>query len=360
MIKNVHIQNFRCFNQFEIEKFERINLFGGKNNSGKTSLLEALFIGCTPSPKTIITLRQIRGESTEFLKVASDKAWNYLFYKANENNQKCSINLEYNDMIAQIEIERDDESLASMDYIQSNETDDMKSMLSENEFKKSALNIYRHHDGNKTRIASVIASSKGIFSKTFEHTSIPKATFMPAFLRTSSASLAEEYDKSDLEDRSKFVLQCIQIIDPTIVHIKTLTIGKPNIYIKRKGQQYLPITLFGEAITRVVQIILLMINNSNSTLLIDEIENGIHYISQLELWRMLFKISKEFNIQIFATTHSYEMIKSFSEAASEMNDDVGAYFEFTKDVRTDQFVAVKRTADILKYELDQKMELRGE
>jgi len=206
----------------------------------------------------------------------------------------------------------------------------------------------------------VIASSKGIFSKTFEHTSIQKATFMPAFLRTSSASLAEEYDKSDLEDRSKLVLQCIQIIDPTIVHIKTLTIGKPDIYIKRKGQQYLPITLFGEAITRVVQIILLMINNSNSTLLIDEIENGIHYISQLELWRMLFKISKEFNIQIFATTHSYEMIKSFSVAASEINDDVGAYFEFTKDTRTDQFLAVKRTADVLKYELDQKMELRGE
>jgi hypothetical protein len=44
-------------------------------------------------------------------------------------------------------------------------------------------------------------------------------------------------------------------------------------------------------------------------------------------------------------SHSYEMLKSFSKA-SEMNEDAGAYFEITKDVRTDQFVAVKRTPDI--------------
>ncbi|ETR65737.1 MAG: ATPase [Candidatus Magnetoglobus multicellularis str. Araruama] len=179
-------------------------------------------------------------------------------------------------------------------------------------------------------------------------------------MRTSSASLAEEYDKSDLEDRSNLVLQCLQIIDPTISQIKTLTIGKPAIYIKRKNNKQLPIILFGEAMTRVVQFILSMINHNNSILLIDEIETGIHYTNQLELWKMLFKLSMEFNIQLFATTHSYEMIKSFSEALSEGSSDVGAYFEITEDIRTNQIVAVKRTVDILKYELDQKMELRGE
>ena len=359
MIKNVHIKNFRCFNQFEINKLERINLFGGKNNSGKTSLLEALFMGSTPLPKTIITLRQIRGESSDFLKVSPEKVWNYLFYEANDNNQSVSIDLEYIDKNRQIEIERE-ESFEVFDETQSNETNDMKSVLTENEFKQCSLNIYSYQSNNKFKIASVIASSKGILQKTFEHAPFVKATFIPAFLRTSSVSLAEEYDKSDLEERSHLVLQCLQIIDPTISHIKTLTIGKPAMYIKRKNNKYLPITLFGEAMTRVVQFILSMINHNNSILLIDKIETGIHYTNQLELWKMLFKLSMEFNIQLFATTHSYEMIKSFSEALSEVNSDVGAYFEITEDIRTDQIVAVKRTVDILKYELDQKMELRGE
>ncbi|ETR67366.1 MAG: ATPase-like protein [Candidatus Magnetoglobus multicellularis str. Araruama] len=356
MIKNINLKNFRCFNQLEIQGFERINLFGGKNNSGKTSLLEALFIGSTPSPKTIINLRQIRGESSDFLKVSPEKAWNYLFYEASDNHRTFSITLEYSDKSRQIDIEHG-ESFEIFDEI---ETNDMKSILTESEYKQSALNIYSYQRNKRSRLASVIASSKGILPKTFDHALFEKAIFIPAFARNSSTSLAEEYDKSDLEDQSKRVLQSIQIIDPTILQIKTLTIGKPAIYIKRKNSKYLPITLFGEAVTRVVQFILSMINNNNSILLIDEIETGIHYTNQLELWRMLFKLAIEFNIQIFATTHSYEMIKSFSEAISDVKDDVGSYFEITRDIRTDQIVAVKRTVDILKYELDQKMELRGE
>jgi AAA15 family ATPase/GTPase len=43
MIENISIENFRCFDKTEIKGFERINLITGKNNSGKTCLLEALY-----------------------------------------------------------------------------------------------------------------------------------------------------------------------------------------------------------------------------------------------------------------------------------------------------------------------------
>jgi len=208
------------------------------------------------------------------------------------------------------------------------------------------------------------ATSKGIKLKNLESSSSDKAIFIPSFFKISNSVLAQEFDKSDLEGHSDEVLKAIQSIDKSIIKIKTLNIGNPNVYLQRQTEAYLPITLFGEAINRVAHFIVKMVNNRNGILLIDEIENGIHYTNHGELWKMLFKLSVEFNIQIFATTHSYEMIKSFSEVASEMahesKEDMGAYFEIARNIRTDRIVGIKREIEMLKYELSRRMELRGE
>ncbi|NTW19991.1 MAG: AAA family ATPase, partial [Nostocales cyanobacterium W4_Combined_metabat2_030] len=66
MIKNIRIQNFRYFEVLKISGFDKINLISGKNNIGKTALLEALFLNSTPRPDTIFLLRQVRRESSKF------------------------------------------------------------------------------------------------------------------------------------------------------------------------------------------------------------------------------------------------------------------------------------------------------
>ena len=53
-IKNIEIKNFKCFKNFKAEGFERVNLIGGKNNVGKTALMEA--IGINTHAKDISTL----------------------------------------------------------------------------------------------------------------------------------------------------------------------------------------------------------------------------------------------------------------------------------------------------------------
>jgi AAA15 family ATPase/GTPase len=56
MFKDIKIQNFRCFENTEIQGFERINLIGGKNNAGKSALLETLLILALPRPQSLIAL----------------------------------------------------------------------------------------------------------------------------------------------------------------------------------------------------------------------------------------------------------------------------------------------------------------
>jgi len=44
MYQSFHVKNFRCFDDLQLNDLARVNLIAGKNNTGKTSLLEALFL----------------------------------------------------------------------------------------------------------------------------------------------------------------------------------------------------------------------------------------------------------------------------------------------------------------------------
>ena len=62
---------------------------------------------------------------------------------------------------------------------------------------------------------------------------------------------------------------------------------------------------------RIFGIALALENAKDGLLLIDEVENGLHYSVQPDVWRFLFQAATKLNVQVFATTHSYDCIKSF-------------------------------------------------
>ncbi|MFM7577044.1 MAG: AAA family ATPase, partial [Microcystaceae cyanobacterium] len=76
----IKIQNFRCFQNIEINGFKKINLISGKNNTGKTSLLEALLLYFYPLPSSVYTLHKNRKESSDSVRKNPKDAWNNLFY----------------------------------------------------------------------------------------------------------------------------------------------------------------------------------------------------------------------------------------------------------------------------------------
>ena len=85
----IKIQNFRCFKELEVNGFKRVNLIGGKNNTGKTSLLEALLLYFYPLPIAAISLKQNRKESHRITPKFSINEWNSLFYNQNTENNIC-------------------------------------------------------------------------------------------------------------------------------------------------------------------------------------------------------------------------------------------------------------------------------
>jgi predicted ATP-dependent endonuclease of OLD family len=358
MLKEIEIQNFRCFEQIKISGFERVNLIGGKNNAGKTALLEALLLTVAPQARTITMLRDFRNESSKILPAMPNRAWATLFNAPQKNKFIVTFRKEDNNPY-RLEISLN--SSVNLNQVLTIEgAEKIIDYWSRDDSPFSGLTIKLTRNEQELATSSLIAGSPGpIITNSISTTDgLP---IIPSFLRISGKELTEAYDRARLDDKDSEVLKAFQILDPTIESVESFSIGEPTLYLRRKGEKRLPLSLFGDAINRVAEIILKLVNSEYKILLIDEIENGIHYTSQREFWRILFRLAVELDTQIFATTHSLEMLQAFADVGLEPNQECSsAYFELAKKPKTDQIIGIRRDLETLNYALEHQEGVRGE
>jgi len=367
MIKNIAIENFRCFRNTSFKGFARVNLIGGKNNSGKTALLEAIFLNTSPRTGSIDMLRRFRKVDSSFMKQMPERAWNNLFFDKSLRNaiitvetdsgKQLQLNLRCDESIEEFlnvfSDEEEDDTVSNDDF------EEIRELLTNRESTRSTLHLDYSIDDKKDISATMIAHNKGLIGKNYNVPDVNDVFLIPSSLSLGNRSLSEEFGKADLNGQSEKLLQAFQIIDEDIEAVKTINVGYPSLYIKSKGEDFKPIGLYGDAISKVSNFILKIVNSKNSILLIDEIENGIHTSAQAKLWKKIFELAEEFEVQIFATTHSIEMIKSFIQTIDKGNLD-GKYHEIFKHHKTDEITSNAHSPDTLLFEIENNMSVRGE
>jgi AAA15 family ATPase/GTPase len=368
MLKEIEIQNFRCFEQIKISGFERVNLIGGKNNAGKTALLEAIFLNDDHDARSIFALKTLRRElsdsieSTEPIELIQSRykrGWENIFYSLKKDAVIVIQGKDESNVIHKIEIWLDESGNVNNIFADQNVERLRESFLKDKD-DLLVLNIKSNREHQETVNSAVIAtSSKHLwFGK---RPNVNEPPFIPSCMRSLGTDLMELFDLARLDDKYREVLKAFQVLDSSIESVESFSIGEPTLYLRRKGENRLPISLFGDAMNRVAEIILKLVNSEHKILLIDEIENGIHYTSQREFWKVLFRLAVELDTQIFATTHSLEMLQAFAYVGLEPNQECSsAYFELAKKPKTNQIIGIRRDLETLNYALEHKKGVRGE
>jgi AAA15 family ATPase/GTPase len=292
-LKQLTIKNFRGFDSLEIDGFSKINLFVGKNNSGKTSVLEAVFLVLGMSnPMLPNTINQIRGLNT-----GNAKQLRSVFYNLKDEN-KPSFTAKMSD---------DSERTLKLEAkYKQNETSADNSSTSKPELIGVDLN-FRELRGNKN---SPVLKSNLIFEDDGIKQTIPKNYLEKLY----AVFISEKNDRGSLLRFSEMIkrkeethiIETLKRFDANIIDIKPLPDG---IYFDLKNsEELIPINIMGDGIRRFLNIVTAVLEKKNAFVCIDEIENGLHYSAYKLLWESLLSFSNTNNVQLFITTHNIETL----------------------------------------------------
>ena len=125
------------------------------------------------------------------------------------------------------------------------------------------------------------------------------------------------------------MIEALRIIASGIERVNLLSdsMGNTEERIPKAKMSYLdepiPLRSLGEGMNRLFGVALALVNSRNGMLLIDEIESGLHYSVQPDVWRLIFETALRLNVQVFATTHSWDCIEAFQQAAEENKQEEG-------------------------------------
>ena len=126
----------------------------------------------------------------------------------------------------------------------------------------------------------------------------------------------------------------------------------------RGKREYRDINEFGDGLKQFISIICALYACEGGYLFIDEIDSGIHYTKLDLLWEIILTVSKEYGVQVFATTHSKEAIDSFAKVAKELGDKEITFTKLTK-LKDSSIVAGVRDYEMLQYTIEDGHEVRG-
>ncbi len=314
-LTDIEIKQFKCFSNFKAKGFKRVNLIGGKNNIGKTAFMEACYINV--HSQDLATMLTAIG-------------------RVKYNREK--INLEVDGY--------------PNDFFISIEKYNVKSNIGENSFLKSteifpSKYFIKLHDDEEKYI--IVLSDL----KNFEIHHLGHIDFIDN-VGLSNESLSLIYEDVQKQDKENLLNKYLNEFDSNIKNFKIIG---DNPQCKVQGE-YRDITEFGDGLKHYISIICALYACENGYLFIDEIDNGIHYTQLDPLWEIILTVSKETNCQVFATTHSKEMIDSFARVSEKLNDEKISYTTIIKN-KALKLVAITRDYEGFLGSLEDEREVRG-
>lgn len=345
MIKTFEVENFRLFDQIKIKRISNVNLIVGKNNAGKSALLEALLLYVSKvSPDVIMKLISSRQEHwTPSLESYSGRLATNPIRHLFKNHKLPSLT----ESGFKLSSENDVDSIhvKTAAFIQE-ETEQhtirRKLTLAELEyFESDSYEVYliSEHGENTLRVLPLQDSFKDIRRKMmFRGTKSDTSPyqFVPT-IGIDDYTVASLWDNISLTDLESEVIKGLKLLDQSVSAIAFVASDasrEPSVRIPlvkmENVEEPVPLKSLGDGMTHVFQIILALVSSKNGTLIIDEFENGLHWSIQQDVWRMVFELSDKLNVQVFSSTHSTDCVKGFEKAWSA-NEDKGAFLRVYKE-----------------------------
>ena len=332
MYRSFSIKNFRCFDELAVEGLGRINLIAGKNNVGKTALLEALWVHCGEvNPDLAARVDAFRGLEQATLE-------SFLGNLFRDFNQDLIIEIDSNgdweDSPFRQKIYLEDAS--SFELPLSGPENEQLTLIQNSAMTMQASNVvvmeFNNGLGEETVTKGrLVARQLGPVRDVGLEVSFQKGQPLQdlassIYLTAKRASLGLEdvhrYSGLEVSGEAGGVLEILQCIEPNLKRLAVVSTRQaPSIYADVGAGRLIPFQLMGDGMSRVLTLALAIASAPEGTVMVDEIENGIHHSVMEKVWKAIGAFASRYDVQIFATTHSYECIGAAYRAFEEDEED---------------------------------------
>ncbi len=306
LITGLEINNFRCFEKLRVDGLTRVNLFVGKNNSGKTALLEAVeAVVSIDSPLLLYRASVDRGES------------------------RIGRGLGGEDSL-QLDIRRwfyghciDEGASFSLRATGEREFSVARTLeRAPHDLFPGPLSLTINRPGSRVRLPILPLTPDGFLGagspadlqERLDRNLKPPVGFV-ATRRLLPAELALLWKGVVLTPREEATVKALRLVEPAIERIAISGGGEAAAaqVLLHGASSPIPLGTLGEGVSRVLALALHLVRTQGGFLLIDEIENGLHWSVMSKVWRFLVESARSLNVQVFLTTHSKDCLDAIAE-----------------------------------------------
>ena len=353
MLQSFKAQNFRCFQELDLTDLRRINIVVGKNASGKTALLEAIRLALGATPSVAVSLNQYRGIT--FFPVPPNREqfeaqWNSYFFKFDSESIVSTECKDSDGHTANLRMYYDKER--AITPIQQQQTALITTILplcfERVDFSGQASKLY----------ASIHPQGQGLNLEAGVELGLATEFFASSWF-LNPAQNAQWFSQLSLDNREKELVEAVRSeFGPLISDLSVLALNPYG------GSVYatvpfltskIPLSLVSSGINKFFTILAALLFRRGGVVLVDEIENGLYFERMPAFWKTILRLAKQYNTQVFASTHSNECLQSLLPTIKEHEDDF-TLLRAERNNGTSSIIPVK--GQFFESGLEQQFELR--
>jgi ABC-type branched-subunit amino acid transport system ATPase component len=322
MYESITVRGFRQFRTFDLPSLTRVNLFVGRNNAGKSSLLESIeILAMGGRPAALLRSPRRRGELSS--EVPEERAarteldLRHLFF-GHKLQQGSSFALEGLS---------DGERKAVVCEIQTSATDEGQLTLLPDADLETRLAVSIRGPENAEGSMLPLSVNGTVVSDVLRRFPLAAANGSAApvvFLGTEGAdafALQQIWDNLVLTPEEDKVTAAMKIIEPSIERLAFTSReirSQSTAFLKLAGEdQRVPLGSLGDGTRRLLALAIFLARASGGVLLVDEIDTGLHYTTLEAMWRFVVETARRLSVQVFATSHSGDCVRALAWLQAE-------------------------------------------
>jgi hypothetical protein len=320
MLTKVEIKNYRGFPSYKMEGLAHVNLFVGKNNSGKTALLEGIqFLASGGDPGVLEDAAQRRGE---IVVVRPDRPMidPSHFFHGHALSPESEFSIIGDNGYRPVNV-RITASKAKRDDAEVSEP--------RSRYSRAVLRIdggyVTEPDARSFRVTREGGVDLDVGPRS-RRLGLPRLFDGPPvrFVGTDSLTmqvLAALWDEVQLNGLEEQVSEALRVLDNNVQSVHMLSGmsmygyygGRAGVVVGlRDSRQRVPLGSMGDGMRRMLALATSLACSRDGALFTDEIDTGLHYSIMADMWRLVLNRAVASNVQVFATTHSWDCIEGLS------------------------------------------------